>query len=135
MSQSLSLTLWAVGGMAVLNLLMVALTIGTKALRGVRGRRTKRSTDKLESALDNSLITGETHPDLLHLNDREKDLLAILMVEYLTVLSGTEKARLVRLADESGLVRSYFARLNSRHRWRKARAAENLGYFSGSWSA
>ena len=131
MSQSLSLTLWAVGGMAVLNLLMVALTIGTKALRGVRGRRTKASTDKLESALDNSLITGETHPDLLHLNDREKDLLAILMVEYLTVLSGTEKDRLVRLADESGLVRSYFARLNSRHRWRKARAAENLGYFGG----
>ena len=80
MSQSLSLTLWAVGGMAVLNLLMVALTIGTKALRGVRGRRTKGSTDKLESALDNSLITGETHPDLLHLNDREKDLLSILMV-------------------------------------------------------
>ena len=131
MSQSLSLTLWAVGGMAVLNLLMVALTIGTKALRGLRGRRTKASTDKLESALDNSLITGETHPDLLHLNDREKDLLAILMVEYLSVLSGTEKDRLVRLAEESGLVRSYFARLNSRHRWRKARAAENLGYFGG----
>ncbi len=131
MSQSLSLTLWAVGGMAVLNLFMVALTIGTKALRGLRGRRTKASTDKLESALDNSLITGETHPDLLHLNDREKDLLAILMVEYLSVLSGTEKDRLVRLAEESGLVRSYFARLNSRHRWRKARAAENLGYFGG----
>jgi hypothetical protein len=97
--------------MAVLNVLMVALTIGTKALRGVRGRRTKASTDALESALDNSLITGEIHPDLLDLNDREKDLLAILMVEYLSVLSGAERDRLVGIAEESGLVRSYFDRL------------------------
>lgn len=131
MSQSLSLTLWAVEAMVVLNVVMVALTIGTKALRGARGRRTKASTDKLESALDNSLITGEIHPDLLNLNDREKDLLAILMVEYLSVLSGTERDRLVGLAKESGLVESYFDRLGSRHRWRKARAAENLGYFGG----
>ena len=131
MSQSLSLTLWAVGTMVVLNVFMLALTIGTKALRAVRGRRTKASTDKLESALDNSLINGEINPDLLDLNDREKDLLAILMVEYLSVLSGTEKDRLVGIAEESGLVRSYFDRLGSRDRWRKARAAENLGYFGG----
>lgn len=131
MSQSLSLTLWAVGAMVVLNLFMVALTIGTKALRAVRGRKTKSSVRKLESALDNSLVTGGAHPDLLQLNDREKDLLAILMVEYLSVLSGTEKDRLVTLAEEAGLVRSYFDRLGSRHRWRKARAAENLGYFGG----
>ncbi len=131
MSQSLSLTLWAVGVMVVLNLLMVALTIGTKAMRAVRGRRTQASTRKLESALDNSLITGETHPDLLNLNNRETDLLAILMVEYLSVLSGAEKDRLVALAEGAGLVRSYFARLASRHRWTKARAAENLGYFGG----
>jgi HEAT repeat protein len=110
---------------------MVTLTIGTKALRAVRGRRTKASTDKLESALDNSLITGEIHPDLLDLNDREKDLLAILMVEYLSLLRGAERERLARLAEESGLVRTYFSRLHSRHRWRKARAAENLGYFGG----
>ncbi|MDQ3317196.1 MAG: HEAT repeat domain-containing protein, partial [Actinomycetota bacterium] len=127
----MSLTLWAVGFMIVLNLFMVALTMGTKALRAVRGRKTKSSVRKLESALDNSLVTGEAHPDLLQLNDREKDLLAILMVEYLSVLSGTEKDRLVALAEEAGLVRSYFARLNSRHRWRNARAAENLGYFGG----
>jgi HEAT repeat protein len=117
--------------MVVLNVFMLALTIGTKALRAVRGRRTKASTDKLESALDNSLINGEINPDLLDLNDREKDLLAILMVEYLSVLSGTEKDRLVGIAEESGLVRSYFDRLGSRDRWRKARAAENLGYFGG----
>jgi HEAT repeat protein len=117
--------------MVVLNLLMVALTIGTKVMRAVRRRRTQASTRKLESALDSSLITGETHPDLLSLNDRETDLLAILMVEYLSVLSGTEKDRLAALAEEAGLVRSYFARLASRHRWTKARAAENLGHFGG----
>ncbi|HEV2742697.1 MAG TPA: HEAT repeat domain-containing protein [Rubrobacter sp.] len=131
MSQSLSLTLWAVAFMVALNVLMVALTIGTKALRRARARRTESTTRKLESALDDSLMGGEVHPDLLDLDDREKDLLAILMVEYLSVLSGTEKDRLVGIAEESGLVRSYFDRLGSRDRWRKARAAENLGYFGG----
>jgi len=118
--------------MVVLNVLMVALTVGTKAVRGARRRRTKRSTSKLENALDNSLITGEPHPDLRDLDDRETDLLAILMVEYLSVLSGAERDRLVGLAAESGLVDRYFARLRSRNRWRKARAAENLGYFGGT---
>ncbi|HEV2743771.1 MAG TPA: HEAT repeat domain-containing protein, partial [Rubrobacter sp.] len=135
MSQSLSITLWAVGIMALLNVLVVMLTVGTKALRGLRRRRTRRSTSKLEEALDESLITGEAHPDLLGLNDRETDLLAILMVEYLSVLSGVERDRLVRLAAESGLVGRSFARLRSRNRWRKARAAENLGYFGGPEAA
>jgi len=48
--------------MVVLNVLMVALTIGTKALRAVRGRKTESSVRKLESALDNSLVTGEATP-------------------------------------------------------------------------
>jgi HEAT repeat protein len=121
--------------MAVLNVFMVALTLGTKAARSLSKRRTKSSTRKLESALDSSLATGEVHPDLGRLNSREKDLLALLIVEYLSVLSGTEKERLVRLAREAGLVKSYFARLGARNRWRKARAAENLGYFGGPEAA
>lgn len=36
--------------MVVLNVLMMALTIGTKALRSARTRRTESSTRKLESA-------------------------------------------------------------------------------------
>lgn len=128
---SLSLTLWAVIFMAVLNVLIVALTIGTKALRSVRAHRTESINRRLESALDSSLATGEVHPDLLHRNDQETDLLAILLVEYLSLLSGAERERLVRLADETGLVKNYFARLTSRNRWRKASAAENLGYFGG----
>ena len=117
--------------MAVLNVLMVALTIGTKAVRSVRARTTKASNRRLEAALDSSLATDEVHPGLLHLDDRETDLLAVLMVEYLSLLSGAERERLVRLAEEAGLVKNYFARLGSRNRWRKARAAENLGYFGG----
>ncbi len=119
--------------MVVLNALMVTLTLGTKAARSVRVRRTKSSTRRLESALDSSLATGEAHPELLrHLGDRETDLLAALMVEYLSLLSGAQRDRLVGLARETGLVESYVARLDSsRNRWRKARAAENLGYFGG----
>ncbi len=131
MSHSLSLTLWAAVIMFILSALMVTLTLGTKAARSLRKRRTKFSTRKLESALDSSLATSEVHPDLLHLDDRETDLLAILMVEYLSLLSGAERERLVRLAEKAGLVKNYFVRLGSRNRWRKARAAENLGYFGG----
>ncbi len=116
MSQSLSITLWAVGIMVVPNVLMVVLTVGTKAARGLRGCRTKASTSKLKSVLDDSMITGKTHPDLLDLNERKTDLLAILMVEYLSVLSGAERDRLVCLAAQSELVGRYFARLRSRNR-------------------
>jgi HEAT repeat protein len=131
LAHSLGLALWAVIVMAVLNVLVVALTIGTKALRSARARRTESINRRLEYALDSSLATGEVHPDLLHRNDQETDLLAILLVEYLSLLSGAERERLVRLADETGLVKNYFARLTSRNRWRKASAAENLGYFGG----
>jgi len=117
--------------MMVLNVVLVVLTFGVKVMRSLRERRTKSRVNRLESALDSSLATGEVHPDLRHLGEEETDLLAILMVEYLSVLRGAERERLARLAEESGLVRTYFSRLHSRHRWRKARAAENLGYFGG----
>jgi HEAT repeat protein len=129
--QSLSLTLWAVVVMVVLNVMLVALTIGVKFMRSVRERRTKSRLQRLESALDSSLATGEIHPDLQRLDDRDTDLLAILMIDYLSVLRGAERERLAALAEESGLVRKYFSRLRARNRWRKARAAENLGYFGG----
>ena len=131
MTSGLSLALWAVVVMLSLNVLMVALTLLTKALRSLRQRGTKARIRRLESALDESLATGEVHPGLRHLGDRDMDLLALLMVEYLSLLRGAERERLVRLAWEAGLVKRYFARLGARYRWRKARAAENLGYFGG----
>ena len=131
MTSGLSLALWAVVVMLSLNVLMVALTLLTKALRSLRQRGTKARIRRLESALDESLATGEVHPGLRRLGDRDMDLLALLMVEYLSLLRGAERERLVRLAREAGLVRRYFASLGARYRWRKARAAENLGYFGG----
>ena len=131
MTSGLSLTLWAVLVMVVLNVLMVALTFLTKVVRTLRERGTKSRVRRLEFALDDSLATGGVHPGLRRLGDRDMDLLALLMVEYLWVLRGADRGRLVRLAREAGLVERYLARLGARHRWRKARAAENLGYFGG----
>ena len=133
--QELGIILWAVAVMALLNVAMVALTLGVKAVRTVHKRRTKASTEKLEAALDESLATGELRRNLLRLGDRELDLLAILMVEYLSLLRGAERDRLARLAEEAGLVERYLDTLRSRGRWRRARAAENLGYFGGPGAA
>jgi HEAT repeat protein len=129
--QGLSLTLWAVVVMVVLNVMIVALTLGVKLMRSVGDRRTKARVQRLETALDGSLATGGIHPGLQRLDERDTDLLAILMIDYLSVLRGAERERLAGLAEESGLVRKYFSRLRARNRWRKARAAENLGYFGG----
>jgi DNA-binding response OmpR family regulator len=42
---------------------------------------------------------------------------------------GSGREYLMRLAAHLGLVDSYLKDLGSRRRWRRARAAENLGYF------
>lgn len=133
--QELGVVLWAVVIMALLNVAMVALTLGIKAARTAQQRRTKASRERLEAALDESVATGETHPGLLDLGDRDLDLLAILMVEYLALLRGSERERLARLAEEAGLVERYCRALRARGRWRRARAAENLGYFGGPRTA
>ncbi len=129
--QGLSLTLWAVVLMVVLNVVLVTLTLGTKVVRSVRERTTKSRMNRLESALDESLVSGEVHPGLLRLGDRDMDLLALLMIDYLSMLRGAQREWLVALAEEAGLVMRYFMRLRASNRWRKARAAENLGYFGG----
>lgn len=129
--QTLSLTLWAVVAMIVLNMVLVTLTLGIKAMRSFRERTTEKRRRRLESALDDSLATGEVHPDLIDLGDRDTDLLATLMVDYLSLLRGADRERLTRLAEKSGLVGKSFSRLRASNRWRKARAAEHLGYFGG----
>jgi HEAT repeat protein len=47
---------------------------------------------------------------------------------------GSGKEYLMRLADRLGLVDRYLTELNSRRRWRRAQAAEYLGYFGGERS-
>jgi HEAT repeat protein len=122
---------WALAIMLVLNGLMVALTLGTKALRSSRKRRNESRTRRLETLLDDSLANMEVHPELRRLGGRDLDLLAALMIEYLSVLSGAQRAWLAQLAEEAGLVRRYSGRLHSRSWWRKARAAQNLGHLGG----
>lgn len=129
--QDLGIILWAIVVMGVLNVMMIATTFGVKAVRAMEKRRTKARRDRLESALAESLASDEIHENLRRLGNRDLDLLATLMVEYLSLLRGAERDRLVRLAEEVGLVERYLGSLRARNRWRKARAAENLGYFGG----
>ncbi len=101
--------------MIVLNVLLVALTLGTKALRSFRKRKIETRTRRLESLLDDSMATMVVHPDLRRLGGRDLDLLANLMIEYLYVLSGAQRTWLVQLAEEAGLARRYSGRLRSRN--------------------
>ncbi len=117
--------------MVALNLLMVALTVGAKALRSLGERWKKGKIKKFEPALDEAVITGKVSPVLRELRSWDQDLLATLMIEYMALLRGTERDRFVQLADEIGLIKRYFGMLGSRRRWQRARAAENLGHLSG----
>ncbi len=94
--------MWAVVVMAVLNVLIVVLTIGVKTLRFFKRRSLRKHAGKLEGALDSSLASGEVHPRLQRLGSRDLDLLAALMIEYLSVLRGSDKDRIVLLANEIG---------------------------------
>ncbi|HSL00545.1 MAG TPA: HEAT repeat domain-containing protein [Rubrobacteraceae bacterium] len=129
--QDLGIILWVIVVMGVLNVMMIAGTFGVKAVRAIEKRRTKLGRERLESALADSLANDEIHEDLRRLGNRDLDLLAALMVEYLSLLRGAERDRLVRLAEKAGLVERYLDALRARNRWRRARAAENLGYFGG----
>jgi hypothetical protein len=129
--QILDLVKIAILGMVVLNVLTVGATVGVKALRSMQQRRLEARIRDMEAALDGFLATGETNPELRRLRPRSQDVLALAMVRYISVLRGSERDRLIELARETGLAQRYVRRLRSRRRWRRARAAENLGYLGG----
>lgn len=129
--QSLNLIVLAILVMAGLNVLLVIGTIAVKALRKLARRQRQLAREKLEPALYEYLATGEIQPVLRECSQRELDVLETLMVELLTHLQGGENERVVGLAGELGLVERNLSRLRSRRRWRRARAAQNLGYFGG----
>lgn len=60
--------------------------------------------------------------------------LSRLIVERMVLLRGARRGYLIRLAGDLGLVDRYLKALRSPRRWRRARAAENLGYFGGERS-
>jgi HEAT repeat protein/heme exporter protein D len=128
---NIGIIIWFVVAMIVLNVAVIALTLGLKALRKVLRRRNARRRRELEAALDSTLDSGELDPSLRHLGGRDLDVLAGMMAEYLMALRGAERERVVVLASAAGITQRAFRRLNAPGRWRKAAAAETLGYFGG----
>lgn len=127
----MTIMLWTIAVMGVLNVFMVLLTLGVKMVRTIKQRGLEARSARLEAALDDLLLTENAGSELLHLKGRDMDLLAVKLIEYLTLLTGSQRERLIELAEEAGLVRRFFWRLRSRNRWRKAQAAEGLGYLGG----
>lgn len=117
--------------MIVLNAAMFSLTLGIKALRKLKHRYATRRAAELETAFDSTLVSGEVDPSLRRLDDDDMNMLATLMVEYLTVLRGSERDRVIGLASELGVTERAFRHLDTGGRWRRAAAAEKLGYFGG----
>jgi HEAT repeat protein len=129
--QGSSLIIGAVLLMAVLNVSMILATVGAKTLRAFNERRLDDRKKRLEPPLYDFLAAGEIPRVLLQAKGEDREVLSALIVELLASLRGTARKRIAGLAGELGLVKRDLNRLRSRRRWRKARAAENLGFFGG----
>lgn len=129
--QGSSLIIAAVLLMAALNVAMILATAGVKVLRAVKERRLDERKKRLEPPLFDFLTTGEIPRVLVQARGENREILSALIVELLASLRGSDRERLVRLAGELGFVKRDLDRLRSRRRWRRARAAENLGFFGG----
>jgi HEAT repeat protein len=118
--------------MAGLVVTMIIITVGVKVLRYLKISWYKRHYRRIEPALENYILTGEDQPELSRLRPWQRDLfLSRLIIERMGLLRGAGREYLMRLAKELGLVDRYMGALRSRRRWRRARAAESLGYFGG----
>lgn len=133
--QGPSLIAFAILLMVALNLLTVAATVGTKSLRTRERRRVRDLRERLEPALYDYLATGEVSPVLRQTSGRDRETLTEMVVELLAALRGSEARRMAELAGELGLVERDLARLRARSRWRRAKAAENLGFYGGPEAA
>ena len=126
----------AIVAMLVLISLMVAITVGVKALRALREAWYKSYYRLIEPALERYLLTTEPQPELERLRPWQRDrFLSTLIVERMALLRGAGREYLMKLADDLGLVALYLGSLRSRRRWKRARAAENLGFFGGPRAA
>lgn len=134
--QSSALVAIAIFLMVFLNILMVVATISVKTLRTYERRRVQRLRESLEPALYDYLATGEVSSRVLRkVKGRDKTILSDMIIELLNVLRGSESQRMISLAEELGLVQRDLDRLYARGRWRRAKAAENLGYYGGPEAA
>jgi HEAT repeat protein len=111
---------------------MVVLTLSVKALRYLKASWYKRHYKKIEPALEEFILSGEDQLELLRLRSWQRDLfLSRLIAERMALLRGAGQESLMQLASDLGLVDKCLKALKSRRRWRRARAAEYLGYFGG----
>ena len=117
--------------MAVLNVSMILATVGVKVLRLFNERRLADRKKRLEPPLYDFLATDDVSHVLLEAKGEDREVLSALIVELLATLRGADRERLEGLAGELGFVKRDLNRLRSRGRWRRARAAENLGFFGG----
>jgi HEAT repeat protein len=118
--------------MVGLNVLMVLLTAGVKATRTARLAWYRRHIKRIEPALEDYIITGEDPSELQALPPWKRDLfVSRLIAERIVLLRGSGRKHLMRLAELLGLVDCYLTGLSSHRRFRRARAAEYLGYFGG----
>ena len=112
--------------------LMLIITIGVKALHAIRRAWYASNYRSIEPELEKYVLSGEPQPGLERLRPWRRDrFLSHLMIERIALLKGADKERMMWLAADMGLVERYLGYLTSRRRWRRAKAAENLGYFGG----
>lgn len=129
------LMLLVVALMALLILALVVATVSVKTLRAARNRHYGFRQERVEPWLEIFLLEGES-PELQRMGMGGKDrYLAPLMLERMDLLRGSDRERIAGLARRLGLVDSYLRDLGSHNRWRRARAAERLGYFGDSGEA
>ena len=112
--------------------LTIAITVGVKALRTLREAWYKSYYRFMEPALEKYVLTGKPQRRIVRLRPWQRDrFLSALIVERMALLRGAGREYLMVLADDLGLVALYLEALRSRRRWKRARAAENLGHFGG----
>ncbi len=123
----------AILAMLVLISLIVTITVGVKVLRTLKEAWYDSYYRRIEPAIERYLLTREPQPELEVLRSWQRDrFVSALIVERMALLRGAGREYLMKLADDLGLVGLYLGALHSRRRWKRARAAENLGYFGGA---
>lgn len=116
---------------AGLNVLMMGMTVVLRMVRSVGGRRRQALLKEADALLEEVLAGGSVPEGLNALATRDPDVLSEAMIRHLSLLRGAQRERLVELAAGLRLVDYYAGEISARSRWRRARAAENLGYLGG----
>lgn len=129
--QASTLIIIALLFIAALNVLTIAATLLTKAQRARKERREKAVRDEIEPALYEYLVLGEISQVLRKSSSKNPNILSSMIIDLLNVLRGVEHEKMISLACRLSLVERDFEQLRSQRRWRKARAAENLGHYGG----